>query len=440
MRIYDIITKKKRGGELTADEIKFVVDGFTSGIIPDEHMSALLMAIWFRGMSSAETVSLTTAMLNSGESIDLSDIPGIKIDKHSTGGVGDKVSLVVVPIVAACGGIVAKMSGRGLGHTGGTIDKLESIPGFRTSLTRNEIIEQVKQHGLAITSPSSNLAPADKKIYALRDVTATVDSIPLIASSVMSKKLASGSNAIVLEVTVGNGAFMKNIEDAIKLADTMVRIGEAAGRRTTALITDMDTPLGYEVGNSNEIREAIDALNGKAPDDLNEVTRSIAAEMLYVSQKGSPDDCKRMVDNAIKDGSALQKFREMVKAQGGDASVIDDARKLPQAKYHVAVPAKETAYLTSMNAEEIGLASMALGAGRAKQGDEIDLSAGITIMKKPGDFVKRGEPCAMLHANDTKKIQDAQLILRDTFKAADKPPKKSPMILARVEKDRIERF
>ncbi|MGN0941218.1 MAG: pyrimidine-nucleoside phosphorylase [Selenomonadaceae bacterium] len=440
MRVFDIITKKKRGGELMTEEIKFVVDGFTHGSIPPEQMSALLMAIWFRGMTSAETVDLTTAMLKSGETVDLSEIPGKKVDKHSTGGVGDKTTLVLAPMVASCGGTVAKMSGRGLGHTGGTIDKLEAIPGFRTEMTMAEFISTVKNHGLAVVGQSAELAPADKKMYALRDVTSTVDSIPLIASSVMSKKLASGVDAIVLDVTMGSGAFMKDIKSAVALADTMVEIGEATGRRTTALITDMDEPLGREVGNASEVREAVEVLNGGGPSDLREVAVALAGEMLYVSGGASIEDCRAMAAQSLDDGSALKKFREMVAAQGGDVSYIDDTSKLPTAKYHVGVVAREDGYLTSVNAEKIGLASMALGAGRAKVGDAIDLAAGITMMKKVGDFVKKGEPYVMLHTNDQTRFKDAQIILQDAFRGGDKAPTSHSKVLARLEKDKLEKL
>ena len=322
MRMYDLITKKKHGEALTDAEIKFMIDGYVKGDIPDYQMSAMLMAIWFKGMNNHEIIELTKEMAKSGDMIDLSAIAGKKVDKHSTGGVGDKTTLIVAPIVAACGGKVAKMSGRGLGHTGGTVDKLESIPGYQTALDRDKFFDTVNKCGVSVIGQSGNLAPADKKLYALRDVTATVDSIPLIASSIMSKKLAAGSDCILLDVKTGSGAFMKTLDDSIKLAQTMVAIGEGAGRRTVALITDMDTPLGFGIGNSIEVMESMDVLKGHGPADLTEVSLQLAENMLYLVGKGTIAECRKMAEQAIADGSAFETFCQMVRAHGGDDSVV----------------------------------------------------------------------------------------------------------------------
>ncbi len=324
MRMYDLIMKKRNGGVLTDAEIEFMIDGYVKGDVPDYQMSAMLMAIWFKGMNAHETTELTKVMAKSGDMIDLSAIQGKKVDKHSTGGVGDKTTLIAAPIVAACGGKVAKMSGRGLGHTGGTVDKLEAIPGYRTALDRREFFDIVNKHGVSVIGQSGNLAPADKKLYALRDVTATVDSIPLIASSIMSKKLAAGSDCILLDVKTGSGAFMKTLDDSIKLAQTMVSIGEGAGRRTVALITDMDTPLGHAIGNSLEVTESMDVLKGHGPKDLTEVSLQLAENMLYLVGKGTIEECRAMAEKSIADGSSFECFASMVEAQGGDSSVLRD--------------------------------------------------------------------------------------------------------------------
>ena len=389
MRMYDLITKKKHNEPLTDAEIEYMIDGYVKGDIPDYQMSSMLMAIWFNGMNDHEITELTKIMAKSGDMIDLSAIAGKKVDKHSTGGVGDKTTLIVAPIVAACGGKVAKMSGRGLGHTGGTVDKLESIPGYRTVLDRKEFFDTVNKCGVSLIGQSGNLAPADKKLYALRDVTATVDSIPLIASSIMSKKLAAGSDCILLDVKTGSGAFMKTLDDSIKLAQTMVNIGEGAGRRTVALITDMDTPLGYGIGNSIEVMESMDVLKGHGPADLTEVSLQLASNMLYLVGKGTPEECRKMAEKSIEDGTAFETFCTMVRAQGGDDSVLRDYDKFQKAPYTYDIVAEEGGYIEKQNAEEIGEVSVVLGAGRETKDSAIDFSAGIILHKKYGDKVSK---------------------------------------------------
>ncbi len=437
--MYDIIEKKKRAASLTDDEINFAVEGFVGGKIPDYQMSALLMAIWFNGMTSRELTTLTTAMAHSGDMIDLSAIDGLKVDKHSTGGVGDKTTLIVAPIVAACGGKVAKMSGRGLGHTGGTVDKLESIPGYRTELTRQEFFDTVNACGLSLIGQSGNLAPADKKIYALRDVTATVDSLPLIASSIMSKKLAAGSDCILLDVKTGSGAFMKTLDDAIKLAESMVAIGEGAGRRTVALITDMDTPLGYGIGNSIEVAESMDVLKGRGARDLTEVSLELAANMLYLVDKGTLDDCRKLAEKSIADGSAFETFCKMVKAQGGDDSVLRDYDNFDKAPFSREVLADGDGFVAKMNAELLGKVSVMLGAGRETKDSPIDFAAGIVLHKKFGDEVHAGESLATLYASDEKLFVAAEKSFRAAIELGDKPEAR-PLIFARVEAGRVERF
>lgn len=385
MRMFDIISKKKYGEVLSKEEIDYVIKGYTEGTIPDYQMSALLMAIYFEGMTYEETSLMTLAMADSGDRLDLSGIDGINVDKHSTGGVGDKTTLILAPIVAACGGKVAKMSGRGLGNTGGTIDKLESIPGFRTALTEEEFIKNVNETGLALTGQTGNLAPADKKIYALRDVTASVDSIPLIASSIMSKKIASGADAIVLDVKVGNGAFMKNMQDAEKLAKQMVMIGTNSGRNTIAVISDMNEPLGYAVGNALEVKEAVDTLKGRGPEDVVELCLELGAQMLIASE--ITDDRQVAVDmlkKSIEDGSAYAKFAEFVKRQGGDVSVLDDCDSIINASYIVNVVSENSGYVSSIQSELIGETAMILGGGRQNKGDDIDHSVGVVLSKKVG--------------------------------------------------------
>ena len=419
MRMYDLITKKKHNEPLTDAEIEYMIDGYVKGDIPDYQMSSMLMAIWFNGMNDHEITELTKIMAKSGDMIDLSAIAGKKVDKHSTGGVGDKTTLIVAPIVAACGGKVAKMSGRGLGHTGGTVDKLESIPGYRTVLDRKEFFDTVNKCGVSLIGQSGNLAPADKKLYALRDVTATVDSIPLIASSIMSKKLAAGSDCILLDVKTGSGAFMKTLDDSIKLAQTMVNIGEGAGRRTVALITDMDTPLGYGIGNSIEVMESMDVLKGHGPADLTEVSLQLASNMLYLVGKGTPEECRKMAEKSIEDGTAFETFCTMVRAQGGDDSVLRDYDKFQKAPYTYDIVAEESGYIEKQNAEEVGEVSVVLGAGRETKDSAIDFSAGIILHKKYGDKVEKGEALATLYTSK---------------------PKKEPLVYARVEKDKVEKY
>lgn len=441
MRIFDLIAKKKRGQALTDAEIDYMITGFVSGEIADYQMAAMLMAIWFRGMDDRELSALTQAMAQSGDMIDLSAVKGKKVDKHSTGGVGDKTTLVIAPIVAACGGKVAKMSGRGLGHTGGTIDKLESIPGMRTSLSSEEFFAIVNKYGLSVIGQTGNLAPADKKIYALRDVTATVDSIPLIASSIMSKKLAAGSDSILLDVKTGSGAFMKNLEDAIELARKMVAIGENAGKKTVALITDMDIPLGRAIGNSLEMIEAVKTLRGEGPEDLTEVCLQLAANMLYLTGRGTLKECLVMAQRSIADGSAFEKLTAMTAAQGGDAAVLRDTGKFIGARYHKAVLAGRDGFIEKMDAEKCGIASVILGAGRAAKDSPIDFSAGITVDRKYGEAVKKGEPIATLHTTANKDaLEQAEKIYRNAVVIGDKKPVPIPLILARVEKDKTEKF
>lgn len=428
MRMYDIIHKKRNGGELSEKEIKFFVNGYTDGSIPDYQASALCMAIYFRGMSADETAALTLAMADSGDRIDLSGIDGFTVDKHSTGGVGDKTSLIVAPIVAANGGKVAKMSGRGLGHTGGTVDKLESIPGFRTSLTPDEFIKQVNDIGLCIVGQTGELAPADKKLYALRDVTATVESIPLIASSIMSKKLAAGSRGIVLDVKTGSGAFMKTVEDSERLAEEMVSIGKAAGRKVTALITDMDIPLGASVGNSLEVIEAIKTLKGEGEKNLTEVCLSLAAQMLCMVTGRDDMVCRKMAKKSIEDGSALNKLREMITAQGGNADVIDNSGAFKQPKFYVDIISERDGYISRTDAERVGIASVILGAGREKKGDPIDPSAGIILKKKTGDSVSKGDVLATFYTDDETRIDVAKREFLDALIFGNEKPSKQKLI------------
>jgi len=400
MRMVDLITKKRDGRSLTKNELDFIISGFTAGEIPDYQMSALLMAVFFTGMNGEEIANLTSALVNSGDVADLSGIDDIKVDKHSTGGVGDKISLITIPLVAAAGVPVAKMSGRGLGHTGGTIDKLESIPGFKTELTGEVFINNLNRYKMAIVGQSANLTPADKKLYALRDVTGTVNSIPLIASSVMSKKIASGADAVVLDVKVGSGSFMKSLDDARKLAGTMVRIGKAFNKKTVALITDMSQPLGHEIGNAVEVKEAIDVLRGGGPADLTTVALAIASHMTFLGGAYSgTEQAESELKKIIKSGQALEKLRQLVEIQGGDPGIVDNPEKLPQAVFHSGVKAEEDGYVTGIDTESIGVAAMLLGAGRTTKGDRIDHSAGITIFKKTGDKAVKGDTLCILHGN-----------------------------------------
>lgn len=400
MRMVDLILKKRNGGELNEEEIHFVVEGFTNETIPDYQMSALSMAIYFNGMTEKETAALTMEMVKSGDVIDLSNIEGKKVDKHSTGGVGDKISLIVAPLVASIGIPVAKMSGRGLGHTGGTIDKLESFPGFNVELTEEQFTKQVNDIKMSIIGQTGNLTPADKRLYALRDVTATVDSIPLIASSIMSKKIAAGADSIVLDVKTGSGAFMKSFEDAKALAEEMVAIGKNVGRQTVAVITDMDQPLGFEIGNANEVKEAIEVLSGKDVNDLKTIALTIAGHMAVLGEfYPTFDEAYADLEKRMADGHALEVFRQFVAAQGGDASLVDDLSKLPQAKYETTFVAKQAGYVESIIADEVGVAAMLLGAGRATKDDQLDFAAGITLEKKVGDKVEVGDVIAVLRSN-----------------------------------------
>ena len=434
MRMYDIIHKKREGGELTTNEIHFFVQGYTRGEIPDYQASALLMAIFFQGMTRRETGALTLEMARSGDMVDLSPIPGVKVDKHSTGGVGDKTSLILGPIAAACGVKIAKMSGRGLGHTGGTVDKLESIPGLRTDIPRQEFFDIVNRTGLAIIGQSGNLCPADKKLYALRDVTATVESLPLIASSIMSKKIAAGADAILLDVKMGSGAFMKTLEDSRALAQEMVRIGEQVGRRTVALITDMDMPLGKNIGNALEVREAVEVLSGAGDRRLRALCLELSANMIYLGGQ-APDMAKaraRAVE-AVRSGKALEKFRQMVEAQGGDGTVVTRTEKLALSPVCVEVPAPETGYLTRMDAEECGLAAVELGAGRETKESPIDYGAGIVLLKNKGDAVEKGQPIARLYAQSEELCQRGQQRFLEALEVGPQPPEIASMIVERVE-------
>lgn len=440
MRMYDIIAKKRDGGELTKEEIQFFIRGYVAGEIPDYQASALMMAIYFKGMTAPETAALTMCMANSGETVDLSSIDGVKVDKHSTGGVGDKTTLIIAPIVASLGVRVAKMSGRGLGHTGGTVDKLESIPGFQTSIDREKFFDIVRRVGVSVIGQSGNLVPADKKLYALRDVTATVESIPLIASSIMSKKIAAGSDCILLDVKTGSGAFMKTVGDSVRLAEAMVSIGEHVGRRTIALITDMDRPLGNAIGNSLEVCEACETLKGRGPADLTAVCIELAGNMLYLAGKGSMEDCKKMAAAQIGNGAGFEKFKEMVAAQGGDVSVLDDNTKFPQAKIRRSVCAQADGYLYSANTEQCGIASAELGAGREKKEDSIDYSAGIVLKKKVGDRVKKGEPIAVFYTSDEARCAEAEHVFESAVTIRSEAPAPVPLVHARVTRDGVERY
>ena len=423
MRMVDIIEKKRDGKELTTQEISFFIEGYTKGDIPDYQASALAMAIYFQDMNDRERADLTRAMVNSGDTIDLSGIDGIKVDKHSTGGVGDTTTLVLAPLVASLGIPVAKMSGRGLGHTGGTIDKLESVKGFHVELTKEQFIDLVNRDKVAVMGQSGNLTPADKKLYALRDVTGTVNSIPLIASSIMSKKIAAGADAIVLDVKTGDGAFMKTEKDAEELAHAMVRIGNHVGRKTIAIISDMSQPLGFAIGNALEVKEAIETLQGKGPQDLTDLVLTLGSQMVILAKKAeTTQEAKAMLREAITSGKAIAKFKEFLQNQGGDASVVDDTAKLPQAKYQIELPAKKSGYVSRMVADEIGVASMLLGAGRATKEDTIDLAVGIVLHKKVGDKVSEGESLLTIHSNREnvdeviQKLYD-NIFIEDTAKA-----------------------
>lgn len=405
-RMVDLIEKKRDGDVLSKEEIEWMIDGFTKGEVPDYQMSAMAMAILFQGMTPEELGVLTLVMAHSGDTFDLKDIEGIKVDKHSTGGVGDTTTLVLAPLVASVGVPVAKMSGRGLGHTGGTIDKLEAIPGFKVEVTQKEFIDLVNKNKVAVAGQSGNLTPADKKLYALRDVTGTVRSIPLIASSIMSKKIASGADAIVLDVKTGAGAFMKTVEDAEKLAREMVAIGEQVGRRTMAVISDMSQPLGVAIGNANEVIEAIETLKGNGPEDLLELCLVLGSQMVVLAQRATNlAEARQLLEESIRNGKALETFKTFIAAQGGDPRVVDDTSLLPQARYTIDVVAEKSGYVTNIVADDIGVAAMMLGAGRATKESTIDLAVGLSVLKKVGDFVEAGEALVRIHANVTD-VQD----------------------------------
>lgn len=434
MRIIDIIEKKREKQELSKQEIEYFVAEYTKGTVKDYQASALIMAIFLNGMTDKETTDLSMAMANSGEILDLSTFKETIVDKHSTGGVGDKVSLILLPLVSSLGVPVAKMSGRGLGFTGGTIDKLEAIPGYQTGMEREQFIENVQKIGISMISQTLNLAPADKKLYALRDAIACVESIPLIASSIMSKKIASGAQKIVLDVTVGKGAFMQTIEEARKLASTMIEIGKLAKRETVCVLTNMDEPLGYAVGNSLEVIEAVQFLKGDMPEDVKQVVLELGSYMIQLAGKGNDlaENKKKMLEN-IENGKAYEKFLQLVKNQGGDISYLEDIDKFPKASYIEPVRSEKQGYVQEMNSKEIGKLAGILGAGREKKEDAIDPSVGIVLVKKVGDSVETGEVLAYVHANDESKLQEAKKRLKEIIKIWDKPIQKEPVILEMIK-------
>ena len=440
MNAYEIIAKKRDGQELSGGEISFIINGFTNGSVPDYQMSAFLMAVFFRSMSEQECVDLTMAMVHSGQVVDLSAIKGFKVDKHSTGGVGDTTTLVLAPLVASCGGRVAKMTGRELGHTGGTVDKLESIPGLSTELSQERFVEIANRIGVALISQTARLAPADKAIYALRNVTATVDSIPLIASSIMSKKIAAGADGIVLDVKTGSGAFMKEYNDSLRLAQTMVGIGEGAGKRMKALITSMEQPLGLAVGNALEVREAIQTLAGQGPADLTELVLALGAEMLLLSGVASTvAEARGRLEESLAQGRGLAKLAELIQAQGGDPEVVHDPDRLPQARTVVPLRAEKAGHVRTIDALAVGMASKILGAGRLVKEDTLDPSIGIVLRKKIGDPVEKGETLAELHSDgDKKKLDAARQRLGQAFGLGQKPETLPRLILARVDKQGVE--
>ena len=433
MRMYDLIVKKRNGEELSKQEICWMIEEYTKGSIPDYQMSAMMMAIYFQGMNEEETLSLTLAMRDSGETLDLSKIHGIKVDKHSTGGVGDKTSITLAPLVASVGVKVAKMSGRGLGHTGGTIDKLESFPGFSTSITTEQFFNQVNRIGIAIMGQTAELAPADKKLYALRDVTATVDNFSLIASSIMSKKLAAGADAIVLDVKCGSGAFMKTREDAMQLAEEMVKIGKGAGRKTTAFLTNMDQPLGFAVGNALEVKEAIETLQGKGPEDFTKLCMTLGAQMVvFAGLADSETEAMQMLKNAVSSGAALNKLAEFVKAQGGDESCVYHPECLPSSRYQTDLLSLKEGYIGHIACDEIGICSLLLGGGRETKESDIDLSVGIVLRKKMGDHVTAGESLATIYYNDEEKCKQAGERLLKAYTIQENKPEISEIILDKV--------
>ncbi len=439
MRAVDIILKKRDGLELTREEIEFFVQGFTRGEIPDYQVAAWAMAVFLRGMTERETADLTMAMAFSGQVLDLSNVVGIAVDKHSSGGVGDKTSLVVLPWVAACGLPVGKMSGRGLGFSGGTLDKMESIPGYRVDLSTQEFIEQLRRIGIVLTGQSLDLAPADGKLYALRDVTATVDSIPLIASSIMSKKIAAGAQAIVLDVKCGNGAFMETLERARALARLMVAIGKQVGRRTVAVLSDMNQPLGHAVGNALEVREAIDTLHGKGPKDFYEHCHHIAAHMLVLGRKAnSLEEAHPLLEQALHSGAAWEMFRKLVQAQGGDVRYVDEPQRLPRARWIEQVPAPRSGYLSAIHARTIGETAVLLGAGRARKGDPIDHAVGFIIPHKVGDWVEAGEPLFEIHANRQEDLEPARRRLQEAFSWSETPVSPLPLFYGIEDESTLE--
>lgn len=440
MNMYDIIKKKRDGMELSGDEIRFFIAGCCGGSIPDYQITALLMAIWFKGMTEAETLSLTMEMLHSGDVIDLSEIDGLKADKHSTGGVGDKTTLAVSPIVAACGLKVAKMSGRGLGHTGGTLDKLEAIPGLNVNQNIRDFVDIVNKTGLCVTGQSRNLVPADKKLYGLRDVTATVDSLPLIAASIMSKKLAAGADVILLDVKYGSGSFMKDSKNALELADIMVKTGTMAGKKTSALITNMDIPLGYSVGNSLEVIEAVKTLSGQGSKDFTSVVLALSSELLHMAGMGDRKKCSELARGAISDGSALNKLRDMVTAQGGDRSYIDDPDLFPKAAHIEPVLSPRGGYISAMDTSLIGRISASLGAGRETAEDTIDHSAGLVILKKTGDRIKEGDVLAYLHTNRSDALETAGAAYLSSLTISDECPEAKPLIYASVDSNGVKPY
>ena len=440
MRMYDIIEKKRDGGVLSDAEIDFFVHGYVAGEIPDYQMSALFMAIFFQGMDARETAHLTMAMAQSGDMLDLSSIPGINVDKHSTGGVGDKATLVCVPLAAAVGVPVAKISGRGLGHTGGTVDKMESVPGVQVAPSRERFLEIARTVGCVVVGQSGNLDPADKMFYALRDVTATVNSMPLIASSVMSKKIAAGADRILLEVTCGNGAFMKSVDEAVELSRQMVEIGENVGRTTVALVTDMNVPLGCCVGNTLEIAEVCDVLRGHGPQDTVDVCSELAANMAYLAEKGTLGECRAAVRRAIDDGSAFGKFCEMIAALGGDVRTLYDTSLLPQAACMREVRAPRDGFVFAMDTERVGTASVVLGAGRATKEDAIDYTAGIRLARKTGDPVAAGEALGTIYASREDLLDAGERILLDAYDIRDERPAPHAHFYARISREGIERF
>jgi len=442
MNFQNIIMKKRNGLELDDNEIRFFIKGYTNGEIPDYQVSALLMAVYFNGLNERETLSLTKEMLFSGETVDLSAIKGIKVDKHSTGGVGDTTSMIVAPLVASCGVPVAKMSGRGLGHTGGTIDKLESIPGFMVELSIDDFIEQVKQHKLALIGQTGNLAPADKKLYALRDVTATVENISLIASSIMSKKLAAGSDAIVLDVKIGHGAFMQTLEDAVELAKTMVAIGNGMDRKVVALVTNMDQPLGFAIGNSLEVKEALQVLRGEGPCDLKELCLRLAAEMISFGLKIDSLSARKKAENSLVSGKALSKFLDFIEAQGGDINYLNNPSRLPSTSKTIDVVSPATGYIKEINALELGLCAMSLGAGRETKESKLDYGAGILLNAKNGDFIVKGQIIATMYLSDSLKYDpeiESRVVASFTIDP-DEPASSTKLVLARVCESSIDYY